>query len=198
MKMSSSFLRLTAAFKLAALACVVLLLTPGNVITRATATTVADNFKVTTVYLVRHAEKAATPPADPPLTDAGTARAQGLARILEKAGIKAIYASQYLRTKHTAEPLAQRLGIPSTIIPIKMDTMSPNVIPPQYLKDVVDRIYANSGDNVLIVGHSNTIPALIKELEGDIVPTIAETEYGDLFVVTVYKKGKAKVAHLKQ
>jgi len=30
------------------------------------------------------------------------------------------------------------------------------------------------------------------------VPTIDDATYDDLFVVTVYAKGKAKVAHLKQ
>lgn len=156
-------------------------------------------FKVTTVYLVRHAEKAAAPAADPPLLEAGNIRAKELARKLGKAGIKAIYTSQYLRTKQTAEPLAKQLGIASTEISVKMTTTNPREISPQYLSEMVERVSSGADGNVLIVGHNNTVPAIIKALGGDIiVPTIDETVFDDLFVVTVYAKGKAKVAHLKQ
>jgi hypothetical protein len=34
-------------------------------------------------------------------------------------------------------------------------------------------------------------------LGGDVVPTIDEKKFDDLFVVTVYSSGKAKVVHLK-
>ena len=155
------------------------------------------DFKVTTVYLVRHAEKAAAPAADPPLTEAGTKRAEELAHKLSKAGIKTISTSQYLRTKHTAEPLAKQLGITNMMIPVKMDTMNSRALSPDYLKQISDLVSASAG-GVLIVGHSNTVPELIKALGGDIAPTIDDATYDDLFVVTVYAKGKAKVAHLKQ
>lgn len=156
-----------------------------------------SEFKVTTVYLVRHSEKADAPAADPPLLEAGTKRAEELARTLGKAGIKAIYTSQFLRTKQTAEPLAKQLGIASTIIPVKMSATNRRELSPEYLTEVAERVTSNGG-NVMIVGHSNTVPEIIKALGGDIVPTIDETVFDDLFVVTVYAKGKAKVAHLKQ
>lgn len=155
-----------------------------------------SEFKVTTVYLVRHAEKAAQPAADPPLTEAGSKRAEALAQKLSKAGIKTILTSQFQRTKLTAEPLAKQLSITATVIPVAMSTMNSRELSPEYLKDMSDR--ATSGGNTLIVGHSNTVPELIKALGGDIVPTIDDATYDDLFVVTVYAKGKAKVAHLKQ
>jgi phosphohistidine phosphatase SixA len=63
---------------------------------------------VTTVFLLRHAERAEEPRQDPPLTEKGTARTQELARLLSTAGIKAIFTSQFARTKLTAEPLALR------------------------------------------------------------------------------------------
>ncbi|MDX2030831.1 MAG: phosphoglycerate mutase family protein [Blastocatellia bacterium] len=157
-----------------------------------------DGFKATTVYLVRHAEKAATPPADPPLLDAGNARAQALARTLARAGIKTVFTSQYLRTRQTAEPLARQLGLTPSVVPVRMDTMSSRELDPKYLEEMVRRVHAAAGENILIVGHSNTVPALIKALGGDVVPTISESEYDDLFIVTVVAKGKARVAHLKQ
>ncbi len=184
---SFAFIKLFAAF------CFVLLLS----MEAATAALPPSEFKVTTVYLVRHAEKAAAPAADPPLTEAGTKRAEELAKKLSKAGITTISTSQFLRTKHTAEPLAKQLGIPNTMIPVKMDSMNSRQLSPEYLKQISDLVSSSAG-NVLIVGHSNTVPELIKALGGDIVPTIDDATYDDLFVVTVYAKGKAKVAHLKQ
>lgn len=178
------------------LACAVLVWLVGN--GAGLAVIAADDFKVTTVYLVRHAEKEATPPADPPLSEAGQARAKSLARILGKAGIKTIYTSQFARTKQTAEPLAQALGLTNTVVPVSMDTTMKNELAPQYLKDMAERIYAQAGESALIVGHSNTLPALIKALGGDVVPTIPDPDYDNLFVVTIYGKGKAKVAQLRQ
>ncbi len=156
-----------------------------------------DAFKVTTVFLVRHAEKAPAPPQDPPLLEAGSARSQELARVLAKTGIKAIYTSQYLRTKLTAEPVARQLGITSTTLPLKMNPSNPREVSEQSIREIADKVYEARGDSVLIVGHSNTVPEVIRMLGGDVVPTIDEKEFDDLFIVTVYAKGKAKVAHMK-
>ncbi|HQR36104.1 MAG TPA: histidine phosphatase family protein [Blastocatellia bacterium] len=188
----SQRLNRTAFIKWIVVCCLPLFLAWGSA--RAAA---QNDFKVTTVYLVRHAEKAAAPAADPPLLEAGTKRAEMLARTLSKAGITTIITSQYQRTKLTAEPLARQLGVTATVIPVAMSTMNARELSPQYLKEVADRATVNGG-NVLIVGHSNTVPELIKALGGDILPTIDDATYDDLFVITVYAKGKAKVAYLKQ
>ena len=155
------------------------------------------DFKVTTVYLVRHAERAAAPAQDPPLAEAGNVRSQELARMLVKTGIKAIYTSQYLRTKQTAEPLAKQLGISSDVVEVRMSPSNPREISKQSYEDVAKKVYAHEGEAALIVGHSNTIPEMIKALGGDVAPIIDEKEYDDLFIVTIYAKGKAKVAQLK-
>lgn len=62
------------------------------------------NEPVTTVFLIRHAERADEPRQDPPLTEKGVARSEALARLLSTAGVKAIYTSHFARTKLTAEP----------------------------------------------------------------------------------------------
>jgi len=54
------------------------------------------------VLLVRHAEKAAEPADDPPLTAAGAERAQALATALQDAGVTAIITTQLRRTRETA------------------------------------------------------------------------------------------------
>src|SRR5215510_5617587 len=182
---------------LVATSCIFLLSSSKSSVTNAAAFQAENKIKVTTVYLVRHAEKAAEPAADPPLLESGNKRAGALARMLGKADIKTIYTSQYLRTKQTAEPLAKQLGISPTVIPVRMGE-NPRQLSPHYLAEMAKRVYSNTGSAVLIVGHSNTIPEIIKALGGDITPAIDETVYDDLFVVTVYAKGRAKVAHLKQ
>ena len=67
----------------------------------------AAQFKPTTVFLTRHAERDTTPPEDPALTAAGKERAERLARMLEGAGVKAVFTSQFARTRETGRPLAE-------------------------------------------------------------------------------------------
>src|SRR3989454_12480696 len=70
---------------------------------------------VTTVILIRHAEKVIDPNnADPDLSPAGQTRAQELVRMFGDAGINAIYATQYKRTQQTVKPLADKLGLATT------------------------------------------------------------------------------------
>jgi broad specificity phosphatase PhoE len=156
-----------------------------------------EPFKVITVFLARHAEKEATPPEDPPLTEAGKQRAQALKQTLANTGIKTIYTSQFLRTRATAEPLARQLNIEVTALTIKMDEKNPRKISDQSYEEVVNKVYERAGESVLIVGHSNTLSEIIKRLGGDVMPSVDDKEFDDLFVVTIYAKGKAKVLRLK-
>ena len=156
-----------------------------------------NDFKPTTVFLVRHAERADSPREDPPLLEAGVARSQQLARILANAGVKAIYTSQYLRTRQTAEPLAKQLGIEAAAVQIKMSTANPRQVSAESINEIVEKIYQRAGENALVIGHNNTTPEVIRALGGDMVPTIDEKTFDDLFVVTVFAKGKARVTHLK-
>ena len=78
-----------------------------------------DDFKPQTVFLLRHAEKEDEPRQDPPLKKEGVARSQELARLLGGTGVKTIITSQFTRTKSTAEPLATKLGLTTTVISLK-------------------------------------------------------------------------------
>jgi broad specificity phosphatase PhoE len=157
----------------------------------------AADFKVTTVFLVRHAEKAEGPGQDPPLSEAGKLRAEALARLLQSAGVKAVYTSQFLRTQQTAEPIARRLGLTSSSVPLSMKTSNPREVSDESIRELTKKVEAQSGGAVLIVGHSNSIPEVIRMLGGDLVPKIDESKFDDLFVVTVYPGGRAKVIQLK-
>ena len=157
----------------------------------------AGGGKVTTVFLVRHAERATEPAQDPPLTEAGKARAEALARLLSGAGVKAVYTSQFARTKQTAEPLAKLLGVPVNPVPLAVKPDKPREVSEQSIRELKSKVEGHAGEAVLVVGHTNSIPDLIRELGGDVVPNIPEDKFDNLFVVTVYATGRAKVTQLK-
>lgn len=141
---------------------------------------------VTTVILVRHAEKKIEPSnPDPDLTPAGEARAQELARVFANAGITKIFATQFKRTQQTAKPLSDRTGVPVTVLDAKQTD------------EVVKQVIASRGGTIFVAGHNNTVPAIVSELSGEQVPLIPESEYDNLFVVTIYRFGKAKVLKMK-
>ena len=142
-----------------------------------------DEFKPITVYLVRHAERADEPRQDPPLTAQGTARSQELARMLANANIKAIFTSQFLRTKQTAEPLAKQANVPVTSISLSVNPSNPRMISEQSTAEVANKILERAGESVLVVGHSNTVPAIIKALGGPALPDICDATYGHFFVL---------------
>lgn len=156
-----------------------------------------EEFKPITVFVVRHAEKEAEPKQDPPLTKEGVARSQELAKLLSSAGVKAIYTSQFLRTKQTGEPLATKAGLTGTVLTLKPNPANLRLIAEESTAELVNKILARPGENALVIGHSNWVPDVIKMLGGDVVPTIDEQKFDDLFIVTIYGKGKAKVVHLK-
>lgn len=153
--------------------------------------------KVTTVFLVRHAEKADGPGQDPPLSEAGRQRAEALARLLQSAGVKGVYTSQFLRTQQTAEPLARRLGVTATPVPLSVKPSNPREVSDESIRELTKKVEAHAGGAVLIVGHSNSVPEVIRALGGDSVPKIDESKFDDLFIVTVHPGGRAKVVQLK-
>jgi len=142
---------------------------------------------VTTVILIRHTEKIIDPNnPDVDLSPAGQARAQELARMFGDAGVNAIYATQYKRTQETVKPLADKLGLRI------------NVVNSKNTNDLLAQIRAqNSGQTVFIAGHNNNVPEIIAALGGPKYPIIPESEYDNLFVVTVYRSGQAKVVKMK-
>ncbi|HVS00035.1 MAG TPA: phosphoglycerate mutase family protein [Thermoanaerobaculia bacterium] len=141
----------------------------------------------TTVVLVRHAEKATDDPRDPSLSAAGQKRAAALAAALEAADVKAVYATQFKRTRATAEPLARRLGLSVVERPVAGDASV-------YARDLAHEVLAQqAGKTVLVVGHSNTVPELVKAFSGVAVAPITDEEYDHLFIVVVPSSGAARL-----
>jgi len=123
------------------------------------------------VILVRHAEKADAS-KDTALSEAGRTRAGKLAEMLAGAGVTAIYASEYRRTRETAEPLAALLRIPV------------QTIPAADAAGLIERLRGrHAEDIVLVVGHSDTLPKLLTLLGHETVETIADDDFGSVFVL---------------
>ena len=142
---------------------------------------------VTTVILVRHAEKKIEPNnPDPDLSPEGVERALEIARVFCESGVNAIFATQFKRTQQTAKPLADRTGVPISLLDSSQTDQ------------LVERIQTElRGQTVFVAGHNNSVPAIVSKLTGETYPLIPETEYDNLFVVTIYRFGKAKVVKLK-
>ena len=127
-----------------------------------------------TIFIVRHAERAdATKDSD--LSEAGRARAEALAKMLKDKNITTIYATEYKRTQQTAAPLAKVHGI--TITKLQADDNAA----------LVEKLRASNG-NALVVGHSNTIPELIKALGISEPINIDDNDYDNLFEVVLGEK----------
>jgi broad specificity phosphatase PhoE len=163
-------------FLLSTLAAAVLVVMPA-----------AAHAQVTTVVLVRHAEKAAAPAADPVLTAEGMARAAELATVLADWGTQAIITTPTERTRATAAPLAARLGLtPRTIAPAGSAR--------DHAADVARQLLAaHTGQRVLVVGHSNTVPAIIAALGGPSMPDLCDTEYARMFVLEIPAAGAPRL-----
>ena len=139
--------------------------------------------KVTTLILVRHAEKADDGTSDPGLTAAGQVRAGKLAAMLAPAGVDAVFSTPYQRTRATAAPLAEQTKLEIQ----EYDPKDP---------DFASRLLADhAGETLLIVGHSNTIPGLVNTLTGtSAFNNLDDMEYDKLFIVHVRAgKGDAVV-----
>jgi len=145
----------------------------------------------TTVIFVRHAEKAESPADDPPLSDAGRLRVAELTRQLVDAdvvqGIDAVYSTPYRRTVETAQPVADALGLPVN----SYDAGDTEAIMEYIVKQ-------HKGKIILVVGHSNTLPALIGNMGASKkVPPIADDEYDNIYIVSIPWFGKTKTIRLR-
>jgi broad specificity phosphatase PhoE len=137
------------------------------------------------IFIVRHAERADAS-ADPPLSPAGDARAAHLAAMLEAAGITHIYTTDLKRTTQTAAPLATALRLTATALKAADQ------------EGLLAKVRASSPrDRLLIVGHSNTVPAILEALGVTPAIRIADSEYDNLFVIAPQAGGPPRFIRLR-
>ncbi|WP_421877231.1 histidine phosphatase family protein [Marinoscillum sp.] len=139
----------------------------------------------TTFILMRHAEKVADGTKDPGLTEEGTARSMRLKEMLSEQPVAAIFSTPYQRTKLTVTPLAEAKGV------------SLQVYQPFQEGFLEQLMAAYPGQTVVVSGHSNTIPMLVNKLIGEEkYEQLDESDYNDLYIVTVDQLGEGTDVHI--
>lgn len=127
------------------------------------------------VILVRHAEKAAVAGNDPPLSELGQARAAALGVALHSSPPSAVVTSTLKRTFETADAILKQTGLTAQMISLDGGTA-------KHVAAVAAAVRQHRGV-VLVVGHSNTIPAIIKALGGPALPDICDATYSHFFTL---------------
>lgn len=145
----------------------------------------------TTVILVRHAETAGDTSAggqDPALSEAGMARAKALAALAHDAQATAVITSQYKRTKDTGA----ELKLPVVEVPVERGKAAEQA-------DAIAKKIRDDyrGKSVVVIGHSNTIPMIVKALTGVAAAEIPHEEYSRVYVVVLEEGKPAKVVVAK-
>jgi broad specificity phosphatase PhoE len=147
----------------------------------------SQNSQKTTFIVLRHAEKADNT-KDTNLSTYGLARADELRKTLSPISVEAIYSSPYNRTKLTVTPLATEKGITITEYPANKPFE-------EFVGELID---AHRGKTVVIVGHSNTVPEILKVLSKNAFSvTINESQFDNLYVVTLTDGKQPEVVSMK-
>ncbi len=141
---------------------------------------------LTTIIILRHAEKADEPDTpDPALSEEGIARAQKIAALFQDDSIHAVYATPYQRTKQTVEPIA------------KSKNLQVNIYAPADEKAFADILARHAGEKIIICGHSNTVPLLLNYFTGSRRHSaLKEDEYDKIFIISKSNSGKSATLKL--
>lgn len=139
-----------------------------------------------TVILVRHAEKTDAS-AEAGLTPAGLQRARALADALAGARLTRVLVSPAPRTRLTAEPAARAAGLTPEAVSLDGGGAA-------HVRRTVDAVRAAGPDAViLVVGHSNTVPAIVGALTGAAPVEMPDCEHDRLTVVRLFPGGASAV-----
>ncbi len=149
-------------------------------------TSCAPETETTTYYLIRHAEKDRSDSLNrnPNLTEAGLKRAENWAKYFSNIELDDVYSTNYNRTIQTAKPTATSKNL-------EIKTYNP--------RNLYDSIFQaeTKGKTVLVVGHSNTTPALANRIlavnngvdEKPIYKNMDDRDNASLYILTFEKSG---------
>lgn len=150
----------------------------------ATSTALAQGSTV--VFVVRHAEKLNPADGESPLSPEGEERAALLASTLAKIHVQRIYATRKVRTQQTVAPLAKAFGL------------EPVIMEPGAVDELVARIKGeDKGMVILVCGHSNTVPDIVRKLSGIEVDGMPEDRFDRLYKVVIAPDGKATMEEMR-
>ena len=136
-----------------------------------------EDLSTTTYYLIRHAEKDRSDPTNknPELTEEGVLRAMKWAKYFENLKIDQIFSTDYSRTMQTAAYTASQKQL-------MVESYDPNDLYNDDFRELT------KGNNVLIVGHSNTTPQFVNAIIGEKkYADIADDENGLIYIVTIHQ-----------
>ena len=159
------------------------------------------------MFILRHAERAEYDEGDGPISKTGQWRAMTLARLLGEAGITTIITSDAKRAMQTAEPIARALGITPRVIRTRGAKTADDIVltidrekadwVADYAKKLMDEIHSrHKNDVVLIIGHQNTVPAIVRATGYSGEVKIGDYEHDDIFVVVPKEGGPPTLLHL--
>jgi len=147
-----------------------------------------DTTDETILIFTRHAEKEAAPDPDPSLSEEGQKRVEKLKVLLQRYdSLDAIYSTDYNRTRQTADPVAGYFNKSVTIYdPRNLEAF----------KQMILETHTN--DKILIVGHSNTTPALINLIMGEErLEPFDEKDYSNLYIIRIPHDEAPVLKHYK-
>lgn len=139
---------------------------------------------VKTIIVIRHAEAEHQPGGDPELTADGRTRATELARILGDTQLSAVYRTHYQRSRQTAALLPRKAGEKATVIEDVPGTLAALRATPW-------------GTTTLVIGHSNTVPDLVRGLTGAALPQDEPIIYDRMWIVTLARDGTTSLLRLR-
>ncbi|OAQ38917.1 hypothetical protein A5893_12830 [Pedobacter psychrophilus] len=137
-----------------------------------------------TIWIVRHAEKQMddTKNSNPPLSKIGLERAEDLRKLLKGKKVDYLFSTSYLRTQQTVLPISKERNIAIQDYKVNDKAFIENL----------NNLPANS--NVIIVGHSNTIIPLAKDLGAKILlDQLTDEDYDFIFELKI-KDAKVKTS----
>ena len=139
-------------------------------------------------YLIRHAEKLRVDKNDnnPKLNDAGILRSEKWKEVFKNISFDEIFSTNYNRTLETVLPISKQRDIEIKIYNPR------NVNYSEFKSKTI-------GKNILVVGHSNTIPGFANSLIGeDIYAQIDDRNNSNLYIITICnEKIHHKVLYIK-
>jgi broad specificity phosphatase PhoE len=139
---------------------------------------------VKTIIVVRHAEAEHQPGGDPSLTAEGRARALELARVLADTQLNSVFITHRQRNRQTAAQLPRRAGEKPTVIDEVPATVAALRAEPW-------------GTTSLVIGHSNTVPDLVRGLTGNALPTSEPIIFDRMWIVTLARDGTTSLLRMR-
>lgn len=143
--------------------------------------------EITTVILVRHAEKQDNS-QNPDLSTQGYNRADLLARMMSKIEFNAVYSTSFIRTVETVRSVADQNQLEIMVY----DSKKPETVTANWLD-------THRGEFILVSGHSNTVPQFANALLGreHFTKKFDESDYGNILIITIPAGGERHLIHLK-